>query len=96
MNQRLAVVTATGLALTSLAAPSAAGAKREPDPTETARPQPAEHDMVDKSIAFYAGKNRTTDGHTLIGGFGHEPSSHWVEIVPRQQHPEDATIFPPR
>lgn len=46
----------------------------------------------DKSIAFYVGKDLTEDGHPLIGGFGHEPSSHWVEVVPAQDHPEGSTI----
>jgi len=46
----------------------------------------------DKSIAFYAGANTTASGNTMLGGFGHEPSSHWVEIVPRQQHPAGSTI----
>nr|WP_222851562.1 C69 family dipeptidase [Phytoactinopolyspora mesophila] len=46
----------------------------------------------DKSIAFYVGKDLTADGHVLLGGFGHEPSSHWVEVVPRQTHPEGSTI----
>lgn len=44
-----------------------------------------------KSIAFYVGKNLTEDGETLLGGFGHEPSSHWLEIVPSREFPEDAT-----
>src|SRR5699024_6922692 len=46
----------------------------------------------DKSIAFYVGGDLTENGHPMLGGFGHEPSSHWVEIVPAQEHPEDATI----
>src|SRR5699024_8119869 len=46
----------------------------------------------DKSIAFYVGGDLTEDGHPMLGGFGHEPSSHWVEIVPAQEHQEDATI----
>src|SRR5690625_166991 len=46
----------------------------------------------DKSIAFYVGSDLTEDGHTMIGGFGHEPSSHWVEVVPEQDHPEDASV----
>ncbi|MDA0567915.1 C69 family dipeptidase [Streptomonospora sp. S1-112] len=46
----------------------------------------------DKSIAFYVGRNLTADGSVLVGGFGHEPSSHWLEIVDRQEHPEDATV----
>ena len=55
-----------------------------------------------KSYAFYVGKDLTSDGSVLLGGTGEEPSSHWLEIVPRQQHPpgemievgvtEDATI----
>lgn len=28
----------------------------------------------------------------MLGGFGHEPSSHWVEVVPAQDHPEGAEI----
>ncbi|WP_433869319.1 C69 family dipeptidase [Saccharopolyspora sp. CA-218241] len=58
-----------------------------------AEPAPApERPMPDKSIAFYVGKNRTASGATMLGGFGHEPSSHWTEIVPRRQHPPGSTI----
>ncbi|WP_239646966.1 C69 family dipeptidase [Nocardiopsis salina] len=46
----------------------------------------------DKSIGFYVGKDLTQDGSVLLGGFGHEPSSHWLEIVEAQDHPEDATV----
>src|SRR5690625_4721782 len=46
----------------------------------------------DKSIAFYVGGDLTEDGHPMLGGFGHEPSSHWVEVVPEQEHPEGSTI----
>lgn len=46
----------------------------------------------DKSIAFYVGGDLTEDGHPMLGGFGHEPSSHWVEVVPEQQHPEGSTL----
>jgi hypothetical protein len=28
----------------------------------------------------------------LLGGFGHEPSSHWYEITPRRSFPEGTTI----
>ncbi|MFC3994784.1 C69 family dipeptidase [Nocardiopsis sediminis] len=65
------------------APPAPAGAKPAPDPG------PANSD---KSIGFYVGKNLTDDGSVLIGGFGHEPSSHWLEIVDRQEHPEGSTI----
>ncbi|SDH73649.1 Dipeptidase [Alteribacillus persepolensis] len=44
------------------------------------------------SIGFFVGKNLTSDGSTLLGGFGHEPSSHWIDIVPAQQHPRGSTI----
>ncbi|GHD36391.1 hypothetical protein GCM10007147_43720 [Nocardiopsis kunsanensis] len=46
----------------------------------------------DKSIGFYVGKDLTDDGSVLLGGFGHEPSSHWLEIVQDQEHPEGATV----
>lgn len=49
-------------------------------------------DEPDKSFAVYVGKDLTADGHTLLGGFGHEPSSHWVEVVPAQDHPAGSTI----
>lgn len=45
----------------------------------------------EKSIGVFIGNELTDDGSTMLGGFGHEPSSHWIEIVPRQEHPSDAT-----
>lgn len=45
-----------------------------------------------KSYGFYVGKNRTEDGSVLLGGTGEEVSGHWLEIVPHQEHPPDATI----
>lgn len=45
-----------------------------------------------KSYAFYVGKNRSESGHVLLGGTGEEPSSHWLDIVPHQQHTPDETI----
>ena len=44
------------------------------------------------SVAIYVGKNLTTDGSVLLAGFGDEPSSHWLSIVPRRQHPTGATL----
>jgi len=44
------------------------------------------------SYGYYVGKNLTADGSVLIGGTGEEPSSHWLEIVPRRTHSADATI----
>ncbi|MCP3803638.1 C69 family dipeptidase [Allokutzneria sp. A3M-2-11 16] len=46
----------------------------------------------DKSFAVYVGKNLTRNGRPFLGGFGHEPSSHWIDIVPRKRHPEGSTI----
>lgn len=44
------------------------------------------------SYAIYIGKNLTTDGSVLIGGSGDEVSSHWLEIVPAQEHDAGATM----
>lgn len=44
------------------------------------------------SYGYYVGKNLTADGSVLLGGTGEEPSSHWLEIVPRRSHPADTTI----
>lgn len=45
------------------------------------------------SYCVYVGKNLTADGSVFLGGYGDEPSSHWLEIVPGRQHPEGTTIF---
>lgn len=44
------------------------------------------------SYGIYVGKNLTEDGIAYLGGYGDEPSSHWLEVVARQQHPDGATI----
>jgi dipeptidase len=44
------------------------------------------------SDAIYVGKNLTKDGGVLLAGFGDEPSSHWLSLVPRRQYPAGATI----
>ncbi|MEQ9395645.1 C69 family dipeptidase [Haliea sp.] len=44
------------------------------------------------SYGYYVGKNLTADGSVLLGGTGEEPSSHWLDIVPRRSHAADATI----
>jgi hypothetical protein len=44
------------------------------------------------SYAIYVGKNLTSDGSVFIGGTGDEPSSHWLEIVPRKNHTASETI----
>ncbi|MFZ9199475.1 MAG: C69 family dipeptidase [Paracoccaceae bacterium] len=44
------------------------------------------------SYGIYIGKNHAADGHAWLAGYGDEPSSHWLEIVPRQTHAAGATI----
>lgn len=45
-----------------------------------------------KSIAIYVGGDLTADGSVLLGGFGHEPSSHWYEVTPRRRFPEGTRV----
>ncbi len=56
-----------------------------------AAPEVAQGHPNEKSIGIFVGSELTDDGSTILAGFGHEPSSHWIEIVPRQEHPEGAT-----
>jgi dipeptidase len=44
------------------------------------------------SYAIFVGNHLTVDGSTMLGGTGDEPSSHWLEIVPRAVHPAGSTI----
>jgi hypothetical protein len=44
------------------------------------------------SYGLYIGRNLTADGIAYLAGYGDEPSSHWLEIVPRRQHDIDETI----
>ena len=45
------------------------------------------------SYGIYIGANHTTDGIAYLAGYGDEPSSHWLELIPRQRHAPDATIL---
>src|SRR5699024_11055992 len=84
---KLMVSSGLSLALLASAAPACAA---QTDPDEGPEGQgPAQ---ADKSIAFYVGGDLTEAGHPMPGGCGHERSRRWVEVVPEQQHPEDATI----
>jgi dipeptidase len=47
---------------------------------------------ADASYGIYVGKRVTADGNVLIGSTGDEPSSHWLEIVPRASHPAGSTM----
>jgi dipeptidase len=38
------------------------------------------------SYGLYIGRNHTADGIAYLAGYGDEPSSHWLEIVPRHRH----------
>lgn len=44
------------------------------------------------SYAIYVGRERAADGHAWLAGYGDEPSSHWLEVVPRRAHPGGATV----
>ena len=38
------------------------------------------------SYGLYIGKNLTANGHAWLAGYGDEPSSHWLEIVPEKKY----------
>lgn len=44
------------------------------------------------SYGIYIGRNHSADGHAWLAGYGDEPSSHWLELVPRASHAPDAQI----
>lgn len=44
------------------------------------------------SYGLYIGRNHTADGIAYLAGYGDEPSSHWLELVPRCRHAADARI----
>jgi dipeptidase len=44
------------------------------------------------SYAIYVGKNLTDTGVGYLAGYGDEPSSHWLELIPEAKHPPDSTI----
>lgn len=44
------------------------------------------------SYGLYIGKNHTADGIAYLGGYGDEPSSHWLDVVERRRHAEGTTI----
>src|SRR5262245_52357767 len=49
-------------------------------------------DLLWASYGIYVGKKLTADGSVLLAGYGDEPSSHWLEIVPAREWPSGATI----
>ena len=44
------------------------------------------------SYGLYIGRNHTADGIAYLAGYGDEPSSHWLELLPRCRHEADARI----
>jgi hypothetical protein len=44
------------------------------------------------SYAVYVGAGLTSDGCAYLAGYGDEPSSHWLELVPRTEHPAGSKI----
>ena len=44
------------------------------------------------SYAVYVGKNHSAEGHGYLAGYGDEPSSHWLEVVPRTSHDAGSVI----
>lgn len=44
------------------------------------------------SYSIYVGSGRTADGIGFLAGYGDEPSSHWLEVVPGQSHPPGSSI----
>jgi hypothetical protein len=44
------------------------------------------------SYGLYIGKNHSATGHAWLAGYGDEPSSHWLEIVPRKSHAAGSEI----
>ncbi len=44
------------------------------------------------SYGLYIGKNHTASKHAWLAGYGDEPSSHWLEIIPRMKHKSGSTV----
>ncbi|MEZ5776500.1 MAG: C69 family dipeptidase [Hyphomicrobiaceae bacterium] len=44
------------------------------------------------SYGIYVGRNLGADGHAWLAGYGDEPSSHWLEVVPARTHAPGATL----
>lgn len=102
MRRRIAshfVVLVVGMVVAASAL-QVLGSSRDPDhaagtgqPTaQQAGSQPGGHRAAQKSYGIYVGRDHTEDGSVLLGGSGDEVSSHWLEIVPRKDHPPGATM----
>jgi hypothetical protein len=49
------------------------------------------HSAAWASYGIYVGKNLTVTA-AYLAGYGDEPSSHWLEIVPRRDYPPGTSI----
>lgn len=45
------------------------------------------------SYGVYIGKHHAASGHAWLAGYGDEPSSHWLEVVPQRSHPVGAKVM---
>src|SRR5688572_20269257 len=48
--------------------------------------------LAPASYGIYIGRNLTADGSVFLAGYGDEPSSHWLEVVPRRTHVDGAMV----
>jgi len=44
------------------------------------------------SVGIYVGSELTEDGSVLLGGYGDEPSSHWIELIRAGRYEREAMI----
>ena len=54
--------------------------------------QPGTPGPARASYGIYIGRNLTADGSVFLAGYGDEPSSHWLEIVPAREWPSRTVI----
>lgn len=74
------------LAMGLVSVTSTGKASAEPRKDDTPQAGPS------KSYGLYVGKELTASDDTLLAGSGEEVSSHWLEIIPREEHSADETI----
>ena len=44
------------------------------------------------SYGIYVGRNHSATNQAWLAGYGDEPSSHWLEVVPRRRHAQGSTV----
>ena len=90
--RRLFTVCLSSLGLGLLAMGMVFAASTSKASAETQEGEASPEAGPSKSYGLYVGKELTASGDTLLAGSGEEVSSHWLEIVPRQEHGPDETI----